>query len=52
MGGEVGMKDSGLLLLVSSSCQNLNRYNHPDKKGVSSSYGKVEKGMPKKSQRR
>lgn len=29
MEGGAGMKESGFLSLVSSSCQNLKRYNHP-----------------------
>ena len=42
MEGGAGMKESGFLSLVSSSCQNLKRYNHPDKKGVSGFHGNAE----------
>ncbi|XDA81913.1 hypothetical protein R6Z07F_011843 [Ovis aries] len=33
------------------NCQNLKRYNHPDKKGVSGFHGNAEAGMPKNGQR-
>lgn len=52
VGGGVGIKDSGFLSLVSSSCQNLKRYNHPNKKGVSSFHGNAEAGLLQNGQRR
>ncbi|KAI4536671.1 hypothetical protein MG293_012874 [Ovis ammon polii] len=33
------------------NCQNLKRYNHPDKKGVSGFHGNAEEGTPKNGQR-